>query len=88
MADTIEFEPDDTGWTDVSTGGLEGFITNKGSKRVFYREDATDPTASADNGHELMSKASVNFSLTGSQKVWVRVAPNGGVGKILVTPGD
>lgn len=85
MADTIEVTVNDTEWTDVSTGGLTGFMTNKGSKRVFYREDNADPTASVAVGHELMSKASINFSLSGSQKVWVRSA--GGLGKIIVTPG-
>jgi hypothetical protein len=74
MANTTKITIDNTAWVEVAGSATEGFITNEGSNKFFYREAASLPSAGDNTGHtmELEVGAFVSFALTSGQKVYAK----------------
>ena len=85
MADTLDITLTDSFWTQVAFQG-RGFITNASTSDVYYRENATEPTAEQ-QGHVLRPEDFVTFEIiTGGQKIWARTKI--GEGTLIVTPEE
>lgn len=85
MADTVDFQVDDTEWTEISASATGGFVTNAGGHEILYREAASKPATSVTTGHFLNPKDRFNFTLGAGQKVFARGLRAEEVG-IVVTP--
>lgn len=86
MAETTEFAITNSVWTDVTTStGVNGFITNGSDNDVLFTQQETAPAITLTAFHRLRPSARVNYSVTGSEVVYMRSTI--AVGKVLVTPG-
>ena len=84
MADTITFTGIvNTHWTDVSTGGAAGIISNESGNTLKYLEAANVPGGSA-VGHSLAPGSSIRYAITAGQKIFMRSLNPKGVA--VVTP--
>ena len=84
MADTVNIPIVDTAWTEVSTAGAAGFLTNKGPQRILFTEAASLPAAESRVGHPLDATDFINYSVTGGQKVYCLSLL--GSGSVDITP--
>jgi len=82
MADTNEIEMNKDSWTLIASSG-SGFVTNEASTSLFYREAATQPTATVE-GHSLPPGDFVSYNLTGNS-LWGRLK-SGDNHNISITP--
>ena len=84
MSDTIIVSIDDDDWTEISTPGASGLITNNGSQVIFIRESATNPNISIKNGHRLNITDHFRYLILGNQKIFARSKL--GAGSVVITP--
>ncbi len=86
MAVTTEFAITSSVWTDVSTStGASGFITNGSDSDILFTQQESAPAITITAFHRLRPSARVNYTVTGSEVVFMRSTKT--VGKALVTPG-
>lgn len=84
MSDTEFFDIDDDDWTEISTGGVTGYIKNSGPRRLQFIEAAVAPSSADAEGNPLDPQQSVRYTMFGSQKVFARSA--NGKSRVAVTP--
>lgn len=74
MATTVEIILNAKTWTNVSNGGVLGFITNEGNQPAVYIESESTPDDTNRDGHTLKVKDFVNFSIIAPAEVYFRAA--------------
>ena len=81
MADTVKHVLNDSSWTNISQGSLNGFLTNEGSKDIFYFESSTTP--SDIKGHTLKVGDYISFEIQAGQNIFARSVS--GESEVVVT---
>lgn len=84
MGDSVFINIDDDAWTEISTAGVRGLITNNGPQGIFILEATVNPTSSINNGHRLTSENYFRYAVTSGQKIFAR--SQSGQGIVIVTP--